>query len=73
MTADLDPLKTPKPHEDTPMAKKQSFETFISLNELRGDGSNRGQAQAQTSVFDYAAGFKSTEDGNRSKESKPKS
>ncbi len=71
MTAD-DPLKTPKPQEDTPMAKKQSFETFISLNELRGDGSSRGPAQAQPSVFDYAAGFKSTEDGNRTKDSKPK-
>ena len=43
ITAD-DPLQTPKPHEDTPMAKKQSFETFISLKELQGDGSNRGQA-----------------------------
>tara|TARA_B110000285_G_C15126741_1_gene620721 strand:+ start:874 stop:1221 length:348 start_codon:yes stop_codon:yes gene_type:complete len=70
MTADLDPLQTPKPHEDTPMAKKQSFETFISLNELRGDGNNTGQAQAQASVFDYAAGLKSA-DGS-SKEAKPK-
>ena len=59
MTADLDPLLTPKPHEDTPMAKKQSFETFISLHELRGDGSHRVQTQAQASVFDYAAGMKS--------------
>jgi len=41
MTADIDPLKTPKPHGDTPMAKKQSFETFISLKELQGDGSGR--------------------------------
>ena len=74
MTADLDPLKTPKPHEDTPMAKKQSFETFISLNELRADDcSNRGPAQAHASVFDYAAGLKSTEDANRSKDNKPKS
>lgn len=69
MTADIDPLKTPKPHGDTPMAKKQSFETFISLKELQGDGSGRAQTQAQASVFDYAAGLKSTEDGNRSKES----